>query len=193
LLGQNNYHARLSIKNWKIKDILFPSFFTLVLEGIPSSSRRLESHDFLHPSLSHPPGWPKLESPSFFFPSHLRLLAKPEPPPTDTGDQPDQPPTTASLTLLSSLLLLTTTDCREDDEIKREVEWQKPHLKGGKKTRSRPGSPGSSGSWVDPPGCCTSRSFNKPKPVHVPGQPGPRSTRQARPGLITMLQTSCMN
>jgi len=30
--------------------------------------------------------WPKLESPSFFFPSRLRLLAKPKPPPTDTGD-----------------------------------------------------------------------------------------------------------
>jgi len=32
---------------------------------------------------------PKLENPSF-FPSRLYLLAKPEPPPTDTGDQPDQ-------------------------------------------------------------------------------------------------------
>ena len=31
-------NARLTIENWKIKDILFPSFFTLVLEGIPSSS-----------------------------------------------------------------------------------------------------------------------------------------------------------
>jgi hypothetical protein len=86
--------------------------------------------------------WPELESFSFFFPSHLHLLAKPEPPPTDTGDQPDQPPTTASLTLLSSLLLLTITHCREDDEIRREAEGQKPHLKREKNpglVRVRPG------------------------------------------------------
>jgi TRAP-type mannitol/chloroaromatic compound transport system permease small subunit len=38
LLGQSSCHARLTIENWKIKEIIFPSFFTLVLEGIPSSS-----------------------------------------------------------------------------------------------------------------------------------------------------------
>jgi hypothetical protein len=38
-----------------------------------------------------------------------------------------------SLTLFSSLLLLTTTHCREDDEIRREAEGQKPHLKRKKK------------------------------------------------------------
>jgi len=58
-------------------------------------------------------------------------LAKPEPPPTNKGDQP---PMATSLTLLSSLLLLTITHCREDDEIRWEAEGQKPHLK-----RKKPG------------------------------------------------------
>jgi len=40
------------------------------------------------------------------------------------------------------------------------------------------------------PGCCTSRSFNKPEPVQVPGLPSPGSTRQAGPNLITMPRTT---
>jgi hypothetical protein len=100
-------------------------------------------------------------------------LAKLEPPPIDTGDQPHrcrlqlplsllnrdptlspwtslqrQPNTATSLTLPSSLLLITT-HYREDDEIRSEAEGQKPHLKRKKNTGSRSGSPG---SWVDPPG-----------------------------------------
>jgi hypothetical protein len=134
--------------------------------------------------------WPKLESPFFFFPSCLRLLAKQSRCPQTQETSPtilsfDQPPTAASLTLLSSLLLLTS-HCREDDEIRREAEGQKPHLK-RKKNRV------SLGSWVDPPGqpgCCTSRSFNKPEPVQVPGLPGPESTHQAGPSLITMPKTT---
>jgi hypothetical protein len=36
------------------------------------------------------------------------------------------------------------------------------------------------------PGCCISRSFNKPEPVQPPSRPGPGSTRWADPGLITL-------
>jgi len=76
----------------------------------------------------------KTREPLLLIPHRLRLLAKPEPPPTDIGDQPDQPLMAVSLTLISSLLLLTTTHCTEDDEIRREAEGQKPHLKKEKKT-----------------------------------------------------------
>ena len=61
----------------------------------------------------------------------------------------------------------------------------KSHIK-KKKTVSRPGSPGSPGFRVDPPGrrvwpgCCHSRSFIKPRPVQPPDRP-------AGPGLINVL------
>jgi len=60
---------------------------------------------------------------------------------------------------------------------------------------SRPGSPG---SWVDRvlSGRCTCRSFNEPEPVQPPGRlgrPGPRSTRRAGPGLISVIQHHLQN
>jgi len=66
---------------------------------------------------------------------------------------------------------------------------QKPHLKRKKKispglVRVRPGH--GSTRRVDRvlPGCCISRSFNKPEPVQPPGF---GSTRRSGPGLITLI------
>ena len=80
--------------------------------------------------------------------------------------------------LLSKQLehLQTTAHCREDEEIKREVEGQKPYLK---KTKHRVSSRFSRVDRVMGwpghgltrrvarvlPGCCICRSFNKTKPV----------------------------
>ena len=130
-------------------------------------------------------------SPWFFGQTREPLFLLPQPPPSLGQTRAaahwhtsltrlsfDQPPTTTSLTLLSSLLLLTTTHCKEDDEIRREIEGQKTTFEKGKKTSGlvlvRPGRPGhGSTRWVDRvlPSCCTSRSFNKPEPVQVPGRP----------------------
>ena len=68
----------------------------------------------------------------------------------------------------------------------------KSHISKKKKkpglVRVRPGSPGSTRRVVRVwPGCCHSRSFIKPRPVQPPGRPGPRSTRRAGPGLITVV------
>jgi hypothetical protein len=67
--------------------------------------------------------------------------------------------------------------------------WKK---KKGVLAGSRPGRPGHGLTHrVDQvwPGHCTDRYFDKPGPVQPPGRQGPRSTRQADSGLITMLQT----
>ena len=56
-----------------------------------------------------------------------------------------------------------------------------------KKKESRLGLPGLPGSWVDPPsqpGFYTGRSFALPEPVQPPG---PRSTNQVNPSLLTMV------
>jgi hypothetical protein len=66
--------------------------------------------------------------------------------------------------------LQTTAHYREDEEIRREAEWQKPHLKKNWVL--------SEFSWVVRvlPGCCTCLSFNKPEPVQPLGH---GSTRRA--------------
>jgi hypothetical protein len=58
--------------------------------------------------------------------------------------------------------------------MKKKDTGEKPHLKEKKHWVSP-------GSWVDRvlPGCCTRRSFNKPRPIQSPGQPDPWLTHQA--------------